>query len=131
MEAEELAGLIETIQECCSREEAVIAAYLFGSGATGQMRATSDIDIAVWIAPEHEYDFPFLAFAAALDRECRRPVDLVLLNRAGELLKYQVRRHGQLVFERDPRRRKQFEVSSRKRFEDFLYLHKRYVRKIL
>lgn len=131
MEAEEPAVLIEKIREACSREEAILAAYLFGSGATGRMRATSDIDVAVWVAPEHEDNFPFLAFAAALDRQCRRSVDLVLLNRAGELLKYQVRRYGRLIFERDPRRRKQFEVSSRKRFEDFLYLHRRYMGRVL
>lgn len=131
MEAEDPAELIEKIRQCCSREQAILAAYIFGSGAAGRMRATSDVDVAVWVAPEHEDDFPFLAFAADLDRECRRTVDLVLLNRAGELLKYQVRRHGRLIFERDPRRRRQFEVSSRKRFEDFLYLHKRYMRKVL
>jgi uncharacterized protein len=131
MEAEGPATVIEKIRECCRREEAIIAAYLFGSAVTGRMGAISDIDVAVLVATEHEDDFPSLAFAAALDRECGRPVDLVLLNRAGELLKYQVRRYGRLVFERDSRMRKQFEVGSRKRFEDFLYLHKRYIRKVL
>lgn len=131
MEAEGLATLIEKIRECCRREEAIVAAYLFGSAVAGRMRPSSDIDVAVLVATEHEGDFAWPAFAAALDRECGRSVDLLVLNRAGELLKYQVRRYGRLVFERDSRRRKQFEVSSRKRFEDFLYLHNRYMRKAL
>ena len=124
-------ALAEKIRECCHRQEAIIAAYLFGSAVTGRMQATSDVDVAVLVESEREVDFSFLAFAALLERACETPVDLVLLNRAGEVLKFQVRRYGRLVFERDSRKRKEFEVISRKTYEDFLYLHKRHVRAVL
>jgi len=123
--------LMERIRECCHREEAVIAAYLFGSAVTGSLREGSDIDVGILVGGEYEEDFNSLALAVALERSCGRPVDLVVLNRAGELLKYQVRRYGCLVFERDARTRKQFEVTGRKLFEDFLYLHRRYTRTAL
>ena len=126
-----LDALVEKIRECCHRQEAIIAAYLFGSAVTGRMRATSDIDVAVLVESEREVEFSFLAFAASLERACERPVDLVLLNRAGELLKFQVRRYGRLAFERDSRKRKEFEIIGRKTYEDFLYLHKRHVRAVL
>jgi len=58
---------------------------------------------------------------------CR--VDVVVLNRAGEVIKYEVRRSGRLVFERSNEARKKFEIYSRKTYEDFLYLHKRYGRR--
>ena len=131
MREADLDTLVERLRECCRAEEAIIAAYLFGSAATGRMREKSDIDVAVLVSREHEESFPFLEFAASLEGACNRPVDLVLLNRAGELLKYQVRRHGRLIFETDSRKRKQFEVLSRKLFEDFLYLHGRYAGKVL
>ena len=57
--------------------------------------------------------------------------DLVLLNRAGEVLKHQIRRCGRLIFERDSSKRKAFEISGRKLYEDFLYLHRNYVRMVL
>ncbi len=113
MEVEELDPLVEKIRECCHRDEAILAAYLFGSAVTGRMRATSDVDLAVLARREHEIDFPFLAFAALLERECEHPIDLVLLNRAGELLKFQVRRYGRLIFERDATKRKEFEIIGR------------------
>ena len=65
--------------------------------------AASDIDVAVLVEPGREDDFPILAFTAALERTCGQQVDLVLLNRAGELLKYHVRRYGRLIFEETPR----------------------------
>jgi uncharacterized protein len=131
MAVEDLDAVVAKIRECCHREEAINAAYLFGSVVTGRMRATSDVDVAVLVESERELDFPFLAFAASLERECQRPVDLVLLNRAGELLKFQVRRHGRLIFERDPGKRRAFEIIGRKTYEDFLYLHKKHVRAVL
>jgi predicted nucleotidyltransferase len=131
VEVGNLDALVEKIRECCHWEEAIIAAYLFGSALTGRRRATSDIDVAILVEPEREVAFSFLAFAASLERQCRCPVDLVLLNRAGEHLKFQVRRYGRLIFERDSRKRKEFEIIGRKDYEDFLYLHKRHVRAAL
>ena len=126
-----LEGFTEKIREACRREEGIVAAYLFGSAGSGRMRADSDIDVALLLESDREEDFPVLLFAANLERVCERAVDLVVLNRAGELLKHQVRRHGRLIFERDAGKRKQFEVTGRKLFEDFRYLHERYVRKVL
>lgn len=128
---EDLNVEVEKIRECCQREESIIAAYLFGSSVTERRRASSDIDVAVLVETEFEDNFPFLAFAASLERELKHRIDLVLLNRAGELLKYQVRKHGRLIFQKDDRKRKQFEVMGRKSFEDFLFLHNRHVKKVL
>jgi hypothetical protein len=124
-EIDEMDDIIQRIRQVCEQEEGVVAAYLFGSAACGRMRRGSDIDVALLVRPELEDEFPFLSFAASLERVCGCEVDVVLLNRAGEILKHKVRQSGRLVFERDPRARKHFEVLGRKLFEDFLYLHRR------
>ena len=131
IDASSTAALVQKISDCCRREERVIAAYLFGSGAAGRLVAGSDIDVAVLVAAEHEADFPALELAVSLEGTLGVPVDLIVLNRAGELLKHQVRRYGFLVYEKDPHRRKQFEVTGRKLYEDFLHLHRRYVATVL
>jgi hypothetical protein len=43
----------------------------------------------------------------------------------------EVRRSGRLVFDRMPVFRKKFEIQGRKSYEDFLYLHNRYVNAVL
>ena len=123
--------LSEKIREQCLGEKAVVAAYIFGSYVAGKMKSGSDIDVAILVEPGHEDDFRVLDFAVVLERLCGYTVDLVLLNRAGELLKFHVRRYGKLIFERDSRIRKRFEVMGRKRYEDFLYLHSRYVSSVI
>ena len=127
----DLDTIIGKILKYCRQEETIIAAYLFGSLSTEKNRVDSDIDVAVLVEPGAEEKFPFLAFAVSLERELNHRIDLILLNRAGELLKYEVRRHGRLIFERDAGKRKRFEIKSRKFFEDFLFLHKRYVNQVL
>jgi predicted nucleotidyltransferase len=118
-------GLTEVVQRRALSYPAILSVYLFGSQSTGKAKPHSDLDLAILLFPGQENDFPLLELAVSLEKALNRSVDLVILNRAGELLKYQVRRNGRLLYERDPRLRKQFEVRGRKSFEDFLYLHRR------
>lgn len=120
----------EVINSCLIHPE-IIAAYLFGSVARGCLKPASDIDVAVLLEETGSNDFPLAGFMAKLEKILIRPVDVVVLNRADELLKYEIRRHGRLIFERDPILRKRFEIQGRKQFEDFMYLHRRYTQKVL
>ncbi len=119
-------GLTEVVQRWALSYTTILSVYLFGSQSTGKAKPGSDLDLAILLLPGKEDDFPLLELAVSLEKALGLRVDLVILNRAGELLKYQVRRHGRLLYDRDPLLRKQFEVRGRKSFEDFLYLHRRY-----
>jgi hypothetical protein len=119
--------LTDVVRQQALSHPAILAVYLFGSQSTGKAKPESDLDLALLLYPGQEDDFSLLELAVSLEKALGRRVDLVILNRAGELLKYQVRRYGRLLYDRDPRLRKQFEVRGRKSFEDFLYLHRRYI----
>jgi predicted nucleotidyltransferase len=76
-------------------------AMLFGSAAKGTMRPDSDVDVA--ILPE-DPDLPLraeLGLQVALTEAAGREVDLARLDRASTLLKWQVARHGTLLFASD------------------------------
>jgi predicted nucleotidyltransferase len=117
------------ITSVLTREPAVIAGYIFGSVAKGRAHAESDIDVAVLL--KEDVPFSQLEVMTLLEKKLELRVDLIVVNRATELLKHEIRKTGQLIFDRDSVRRKQFDIRSRKYFEDFLYLHKRYVNKVL
>lgn len=131
MHDKDFQGIAEKISALCSQESAIDAAYLFGSAATGKMRPVSDLDVAILLDNSSLDGFPLLSFLSSLERSCGFRADVVVLSRAGEVLKYEVRRSGRLIFERDSRRRKQFEISGRKTYEDFLYLHRRHTGAVL
>ncbi len=119
------------VNQLCRAQDSILAAYIFGSVARKTEQEPKDIDIAILLERESLSSFSLPSFISKAEKKLLFSVDVVVLNRAGETLKYEVRRTGSLVFERSPGMGKKFEVSSRKSYEDFLFLHKRYVNKVL
>ena len=115
----------------CQNQSAIQAAFIFGSAVKKTEKEPEDIDIAVLLDDDKRESFSVPSFISLLEKSLQCRVDVVVLNRAGEVLKYEVRRKGELVFERSPDIGKKFEISSRKSYEDFLFLHKKYVNKVL
>ena len=121
--------VVERIDEgiFVDREDSLLEARLLSEMTIKE----EDIDIAILVDKGQLASFSVPAFISLLEKTLRYRVDLVVLNRAGEVLKYEVRRTGKLIFERSPEIRKRFEVSSRKYYEDFLFLHTRYASNVL
>jgi predicted nucleotidyltransferase/uncharacterized protein YutE (UPF0331/DUF86 family) len=88
--------IVERVASCFSENREIVAAFLFGSAATGRLMAESDIDVAVYFAPAPQgNDRAFLeleeegarypqeyALWDSLEKAIGRPIDLVVLNRA-------------------------------------------------
>ncbi len=121
----------KTVSDYCSSQPAIIASYLFGSLVRNTARQPKDIDIAFLLYDQKAESFRLCTCISELEGLLGIPVDGVILNRAGEKLKFEVRCHGRLVFDRYPPLRKNFEIKGRKLYEDFLYLHKHYVDRVL
>jgi predicted nucleotidyltransferase len=122
--------LEEEIISVCENHREIIAAYVFGSRAMGKYKRGSDVDIALLLNDREARDFQYLEFKVKLERALNINVDLIILNNAGEILKHQIRKNGKIIFERNSKMRKQWEVLSRKLFQDFLYLHRIYMKKL-
>jgi predicted nucleotidyltransferase len=79
-------------------------AVLFGSRLRGDVRAGSDLDIAIGLEPGAHLTLQELGeLAADIERETGQHVDLVLLDEAPPGLAYRVFRDGSVVFVRDRR----------------------------
>ena len=105
----------------------IIAAYLFGSRATGHFHPNSDVDIAVLldenaIPQETDWGGPVfnrrLALLSAVERFTGYGVDLIALNTASPLLCFQVLRTGRLLYEGNRSQRIEFEVRAGKIYND-------------
>ncbi len=123
--------IVKKVASICKDEPAIAAAYIFGSHAKGSQKKSSDLDVALLLNETEIADFFTLDFITALEKKLACKVDVIILNKAGEVLKFEVRRQGILVFERSKKDRKQFDIKGRKSYEDFLYLHKKYVKSVL
>ena len=117
------AALIEQLRQALATHagDDVACAYLFGSTARGEARAGSDVDLAVLYEPAPPRTLMGGSeLAVRLEKELRRTVDLVILNRAPPDLVHRILRDGQLLLERDAPARIRFEVRSRNEYFDVL-----------
>jgi uncharacterized protein YutE (UPF0331/DUF86 family)/predicted nucleotidyltransferase len=86
--------LVETLQDGLAGGPALRLAMLFGSAARGRSRPDSDVDVG--IVPV-DADLPLraeLELQAKLERICGRPVQVVRLDQASTVLRWEAARHG-------------------------------------
>jgi predicted nucleotidyltransferase len=115
------AVLSEALYKQLAGDERVVAAYLFGSHAEGVARPDSDVDVALLFRPEVDSALKLdtrLTVAAELKRVCHRPVDVIALDEAPPLLRFQVLKHGRLLFDRDPELRARFQARAMAEYYD-------------
>lgn len=106
--------------EARAEAEGIAAAWLFGSVARGTARPDSDVDVGVLFREDPPPTLEGLRFdlETDLERLLRRPVQLVVLNRASSDLVFRVLRDGKLLLNHDPSRRVAFEVRMLKEYWD-------------
>ncbi len=115
----------------------IIFAYLFGSLARGTAGKLSDIDLAIYVAPfclsqsgGYGYQGDKIVELQAL---LKSKVDVVLLNTASTMLKFQVLKNGILIYCRSEKERRLFHEKTMAQYLDLkpllkiqsYYLHKR------
>lgn len=106
-----------TILEMLAARFGADAVWIFGSQACGRETPRSDIDVAV-LFRTRPTPIERMDLQADLAERLGKPVDLVDLDSASPVLATQVLRHGQLVLDRNPRRRIAFTTILPSRYED-------------
>ena len=92
------------------RGPSVVFAYLFGSTVTGQgWKTVKDVDVAVWFRPDYKLE-EGERLREELAKHLGTPVDIVVLNEAPPLLRYEILRNGRLIFCSDEDERIEREV---------------------
>ena len=92
-------SLYDQVTKKLMEDRHILFAYLFGSFAQDTQRSDSDIDVAIYcdVIPS---EMGQLDLAAHLMNITGRKVDLVVLNQAPPLLKFQVIKKGKILFDR-------------------------------
>lgn len=120
---------IPQINEQVFQKFSVKLAYLFGSQAKGTADKKSDFDIAV-LFEEGDGQPDFFDKGVYLKEALRdyfpNEVDIVALNEANSLLKYEVISNGQLLYTADEKFRLDFEVLSITKYIDDRYMREIY-----
>jgi predicted nucleotidyltransferase len=94
------AALDAAVAKAVARDGAVLAAWVFGSRARGAGRPSSDLDVAVLLAPGADREV-LSRLSGALSRDLGVEVDLVDLAKSTPVLGFEVVTGGHRVFARD------------------------------
>lgn len=101
-------------------------AYLFGSFAKGTENKLSDLDVAVFLdcaalKPEaYPYGYKASLITELMQLFKRNEMDVVILNEAAPLLKYEVVRYGLPIYELESQERISFQANAFSRYFDLL-----------
>ena len=110
----DVAGLFPKLRDELEKDGSVLFVYIFGSYGRGTVGPLSDVDIAVFLDERLDDFWPKrLELIEKTTRTLRTDeVDLIVLNEAPLLLRYQVIKTGRLLFSNDEERRIDFEAKT-------------------
>lgn len=117
---------INKCKDILIKNDKIIFAYIFGSYAKGNDRKDSDIDIAIYLKDNID-TYEYLDMKMKLSEGVKREVDLVILNDANPLFKYEIYRDNILLFSKDKaiegkyKVKTLFEYNDMKRYLDLSY----------
>jgi predicted nucleotidyltransferase len=105
----------------------IVAAWVFGSAQSGQIREGSDLDIGVLFDSKPSFD-QLLELVGDLQRALQfENIDLVPLNEANSILRFEAI-SGRSLFCRDAGLRAEFASLTAREYEDEMALLERWVR---
>jgi predicted nucleotidyltransferase len=94
----------------------VLAAWAFGSAQDGQVTPGSDVDVGVWFETPPSFAQQLALLARLQETLSLDEVDLVVLNDANPILRFEAL-SGRTLFDRDPVRRAGFASLTAREYE--------------
>jgi predicted nucleotidyltransferase len=117
-----MATEVQRAADRLAKDPRVLGVYAFGSRAEGTAGSSSDIDVAALLHQALDLAEELRLRSAVVDELGRDDIDLVVLNQAPPLLRYEVLAHGKLLFSRDEERLQEFEERTLREYLDTSYL---------
>jgi len=96
----------------------VIAAYLYGSFATGEQHSKSDVDIAIYFKDYSLKKLLEISRRIQDEIEIDREFDVNSLNEADARFQFRVIQHGTVLYESNPSERADIEVKIDRKYHD-------------
>ncbi|MFB6226491.1 MAG: nucleotidyltransferase domain-containing protein [Candidatus Paceibacteria bacterium] len=111
----------QKLKEVLEQDEKTLFAFLFGSLVRGDDIESSDVDVGVYLRDdqlEDKFDEK-LRLTNLLSEKLRRDVDVVILNRAAPLMKFEMYINSELILEKDKGKRLDFLLKAVNEYHDY------------
>jgi predicted nucleotidyltransferase len=116
--------LNQLLPEIIAKFPSIQVMYLFGSHASGTSKADSDVDIAVF-TDGSETPTMDLAVGVFLQQRLKRPVDVVIIQKASPIFQHEIMRKKVRIFEKSTASRAFLENQSLRSYLDARYYQRK------
>ncbi len=108
-----MSALEQNLIDFFASQSDVLSVILFGSHAKNQQTAASDVDVAVLFTPERiPSPMDIIQLQQDLSDVLHQDIDLVALNAAAPIFKYQVFKNGKILINKNPKVFTKFKIQS-------------------
>ncbi len=121
---QQIESTLKNHQKSLIEEYGIKLIYVFGSYAKGESGPQSDLDIGVYLGRKENGFLKLALLDRLVDIFHREDIDLVILDTADEVLKFQVIKYGKPVYEESVSTRVLFEADTLSRYMDTAYFRK-------
>lgn len=122
--------ITKMISGCLQQYESIVAVYLFGSFITRSF--FSDIDIGILVDGGQARSLVYeMGLERKIENKIKYPIDVRLLNSAPISFCQNVIRDGEVILDRNPNLRSEFEGRVLKEYFDFSRFRKRYLQEVI
>ncbi len=108
----------------------IYTAYLFGSYITDKAFGDIDLGLLIRSEPENLLEYEF-ELEIKLEELEKFPVDVRVLNNAPVSFVQNVLRHGEVILDKEPNMRSDFESYSLRKYFDFSPFRRRYLAEVI
>jgi predicted nucleotidyltransferase len=123
------AHLLKAVKAFVADRPEVTLAFIFGSFIGGRMSEESDIDLAILFKKAPDLN-NYMELKEKLSDSLKREVDLIILNTAPPIIKFQILKQG-LIFKQDERAYSDFFIQTIKEYDDLKYFRKEVEKNLL
>ncbi|MDN5332067.1 MAG: uncharacterized protein PWP45_1292 [Tepidanaerobacteraceae bacterium] len=121
-----LTKAIERLPAIFEKKPEIVAAYIYGSFATGKTTDLSDIDIAVLLRDKGSLELQLELIGDIAEALKTDDFDLVILNDCPPYMQYEVVSSGKIIYEKDREARCEFQVRALQRYFDVKHIYDEY-----
>ena len=122
---------MKELTQIFNKHRSILAVYLFGSRSNGRIGPLSDYDFGVLLSKKAPDNIKEKMMSELIHALKNNNVDVVILNEVSLLLRYEVLKNGELIYEKNKAKRASLVYKTLNKYLDWSYFEKIFAKSLI